>query len=75
MLGEETAKRARAATQIEDTAWASSGEKEVEVRILSSRVGDVVNLCDLGVLIIHTLSRPQPILQSWPGAFGARRKR
>jgi len=51
-FGEGTAERARTATQVEDTAWARSGEGEVEVGILRPRVSEVVNLCDLSVLIV-----------------------
>jgi len=52
-FGEGTAERARAATQVEDTAWARSGEGEVKVGILRPRVCQVVNLCDPSVLIVH----------------------
>jgi hypothetical protein len=66
-FGEGTAEHARTATQVEDTTWAQSGEGEVEVGILRLRVSEVVNLCDLSVLIVHTLVAlpprpPQPLL-------------
>jgi hypothetical protein len=70
-FGEDTAQRARTATQIEDIAWAQSGEGDVEVGILRRWVSEVVNLCDLSVLIVHTLVAlpprrlPQPSLQLW----------
>jgi hypothetical protein len=54
-FGEGTAEHARTATQVEDTTWAQSGEGEVEVGILRPRVSEVVNLCDLSVLIVHNL--------------------
>jgi hypothetical protein len=56
-FGEGTAERARTAAQVEDTTWARSGEGEVEVGILRPRVREVVNLCDLRVVVVHTLSR------------------
>jgi hypothetical protein len=54
-LGEGTAEHARTATQVNDTTWARSSEGEVEVGILRPRVREVVNLCDLRVVVVHTV--------------------
>jgi hypothetical protein len=54
-FGEGAAKRARAATQVVDTAWTQAGQGEIEVGILRPRVSDVLKLCDLSVLIVHPI--------------------
>ena len=54
-FGEGTAEHTRTAAQVEDTTWARSGEGEVELGILRPRVREVVNLCDLRVVVVHTL--------------------
>jgi len=56
-FGESTAERACTTTQVEDTTWARPGEGEVEVVIRRPRVRDIVDFCDLGVLIVHILLR------------------
>ena len=53
-LGEVTAECASATTQVEHATWAQPGEREVEVGILRPRVNEIINLCDLSVLIVHT---------------------
>jgi hypothetical protein len=57
-FGKGTAERARTATQVEDTTWPQSGEGEVEFRILRPRVNEVINLCDLRLLIVQCYCCP-----------------
>jgi hypothetical protein len=69
-FGEGTAERSRTATQVKDTTWGRSSEGEIEVGILRLRVSEIVNLCDLSVLIVHAVvgppPGPQPILPLRP---------